>query len=72
MKPKTAALALCLIVPALLLNSCLVVGNRGGIDAGGTIGQQLLDLQKAKSAGLISQEEYNKQRNKVLGYPTGD
>jgi hypothetical protein len=31
-----------------------------------TVGQQLLDLQKAYEAGAISKEEYDDQREKIL------
>ena len=32
-----------------------------------TIGQQLIDLQKAKEAGAISDPEYQEQRARLLG-----
>jgi hypothetical protein len=32
-----------------------------------TLGQQLIDLQKAKEAGAISDPEYQEQRAKLLG-----
>jgi ABC-type glycerol-3-phosphate transport system substrate-binding protein len=31
-----------------------------------TVGQQLLDLQKAYEAGAISKEEYEKEKQKIL------
>ncbi len=31
-----------------------------------TTGQELLDLKKARDAGAISQEEYDKQRAEIL------
>lgn len=31
-----------------------------------TLGQQLIDLQKAKEAGAISDQEYQEQRTKLL------
>jgi hypothetical protein len=31
-----------------------------------TTGQELLDLQKAKEAGVISDSEYNRQRSLIL------
>jgi hypothetical protein len=33
-----------------------------------TLGQQLLDLQKAYDAGVITQSEYNSQKRKLLHY----
>ncbi len=32
-----------------------------------TLGQQLIDLQKAREAGAISDQEYQDQRAKLLG-----
>lgn len=31
-----------------------------------TIGQELMDLEKAYKEGLISEKEYNKQKKKIL------
>lgn len=31
-----------------------------------TTGQELMDLKKALDAGVISEKEYNKQREKIL------
>ena len=55
---------------AILLSGCVIaLGNRGNLSggsAGGTLGQQMLDLQKARNAGALSQEEYQAQKDKVL------
>ena len=53
----------------LILSGCLAIGNRGSLEGAnaGTIGQRLLDLQKAKDAGIITQAEYQTQKDKVLG-----
>lgn len=32
-----------------------------------TLGQQLMDLQKAKDAGALSDQEYQEQKAKLLG-----
>ncbi len=32
-----------------------------------TLGQQLIDLQKAKEAGALSDQEYQEQRARLLG-----
>ncbi|HUC85092.1 MAG TPA: SHOCT domain-containing protein [Candidatus Acidoferrales bacterium] len=32
-----------------------------------TVGQQLIDLQKAKDAGIITDAEYQAQKAKLLG-----
>ena len=61
---------LALVSAALLLTGCV-----GGLQLGGgsktdvrkpTIGQQLVDLQKAKDAGAITDSEYQFQKAKLL------
>jgi len=32
-----------------------------------TVGQQLIDLQKAKDAGIITEADYQNQKAKILG-----
>ena len=67
MKLKIATLAICAISPALFLSSCvLALGNKGEEVSKGTVGQQLVDLQKAKNSGLLTPEEYKAQRAKIL------
>jgi len=52
----------------LLLSGCLVIGNRGVPGNGsGTVGQQLIDLQKAHSTGVITDAEYQTLKAKALG-----
>lgn len=62
-----------LLIPAALglaalifLNGCIFIGNRGGLNGTGTVGQELIDLQKAKDAGLLTDEQYQAQRHKLL------
>jgi hypothetical protein len=56
-----------LVTGALLLGGCVAsIGNKEGKYSGGTVGQQLIDLQKAKDAGAISETEYAEQREKLL------
>ncbi len=50
----------------LFLSGCIVVGNKGGLCGNGTLGQQLIDLQKAKEAGAITDAEYQAQKAKLL------
>jgi len=63
---------LAIVSAALLLTGCL-----GGISLGGgsktttvvqkaTLGQQLVDLQKAKDTGVITDSEYQAQKAKLL------
>ena len=60
---------LCLVLTStLLLSGCVAaIGNRDGTKSSATLGQQLIDLQKAKEAGAISEAEYDAQRSKLLG-----
>lgn len=51
---------------SLLLSGCIVVGNRSPALSCGTLGQQLIDLQKAKNAGAISEAEFQTQKSKLL------
>jgi hypothetical protein len=66
-----------LIIPTLmgisaltLLSGCIDLSVGGGSackQQSATTGQQLIDLQKAKDAGAISDAEYQAERAKVLG-----
>ena len=55
---------------AVLLGLCGCVAAIGNRDAqhssGGTLGQQLIDLQKAKDAGALSEAEYQSQKARLL------
>ena len=65
---KLMFLSACLAV-ALLLNGCIALSFGGGHKTEtkkATTGQQILDLQKAKAAGAISDAEYETQKAKVL------
>lgn len=59
---------LCILLcGAVLGTGCAIqIGNRHPEASGGTVGQQLVDLKKAKEAGAISQAEYEAQRKKIL------
>jgi len=53
-----------------LLTGCLDLHLGGGTTTRTqcpTAGQQLIDLQKAKDAGIISDAEYQSQKSKLLG-----
>jgi hypothetical protein len=54
----------------LLLTGCLNLQLGGGAKSEAlnpTVGQQLIDLQRAKDNGVISAEEYQAQKAKLLG-----
>jgi len=54
------------MVLAILCNTACVasIGNR---NPGVTVGQQLIDLQKARDAGAITEGEYQAEKAKILG-----
>jgi hypothetical protein len=48
------------------MTSCIAVGSGGKkVDNQPTLGQQLIDLKKAKDEGAISKEEYADLREKI-------
>ena len=53
----------------LLASGCVAaIGNRDAQRSRGTtLGQELVDLQKAKDSGAITQDEYQTQKAKLLG-----
>jgi len=52
----------------LLLSGCVAaIGNRGTDRGGNTLGQQLIDLQKAKESGAITEAEFQTQKAMLLG-----
>jgi hypothetical protein len=54
----------------ILLSGCVGLSIGGGTTNRGqnpTVGQQLIDLQKARDAGIITEAEYQTQKAKVLG-----
>jgi hypothetical protein len=69
-------LSLILLLP-LLLGGCLGLHFGGGTRSSVrnqsqtydvTLGQQLLDLQKAYDSGVITEHEYKAQKKKLLKY----
>jgi len=69
-----------LIVPLVIGLSALTLftGCVGGLSLGGgtktvtnppTLGQQMIDLQKAKESGAITDAEYQAQKAKLLAKP---
>lgn len=61
-------LALALLSLPLLGSGCVAaIGNGQSPRSNGTVGQQLIDLQKAKEVGAMTEQEYQEQRAKVLG-----
>ena len=60
---------LAIISVTTLLTGCAweVGGGPQHVTKPPTVGQQLIDLQKAKDAGAITDAEYQTQKAKVLG-----
>jgi hypothetical protein len=58
--------SLLLLPTLLLLNGCIAIGNRDAQRPNATLGQQLIDLQKARDAGAISDADYQIQKEKLL------
>ena len=55
------------ILAASLLTGCVAAGGKNTTEIyNPTLGQQLIDLQKAKDAGAISDAEYQAQKAKFL------
>ena len=64
--------ALCALPLLVLVSGCVAnLGSGSGRTVPPTVGQQLIDLQKARDGGAISQPEYEAQRAKLLAGPTG-
>jgi hypothetical protein len=51
----------------LLFGGCVAIGNHIPKSGGGTVGQQLIDLQKAQASGAITDAEYKSLKAKVVG-----
>ena len=54
-----------------LLTGCLNLQLGGGTSSKAqtpTVGQQLIDLQKAKEAGAINESQYQAEKAKLLGH----
>ena len=65
---KPIILTLSLLAAMLLLNGCIAaIGNGETARNRGTIGQQLIDLQKAKEAGALTEAEFQVEKEKLLG-----
>jgi hypothetical protein len=60
---KVISHTLTALVLTVVLSGC-VIGNRFPRSA--TVGQQVIDLQKAKDAGALTEAEFLDQKKKVL------
>jgi hypothetical protein len=60
----------CGFLAITMLTGCIGLSIGGGTTSkptNATVGQQLIDLQTAKTTGAISDAEYQAQKAKVLG-----
>jgi len=64
-----------LLIPGMIGLAALTLLNGCAIDIGGgsstrqqTVGQQLIDLQKAKDSGAITDAEFQAQKAKLLAH----
>lgn len=69
---QNLAIAITLLILTLFLSGCCgggsetVVVSPEGSAGSATVGQQLQDLKAAHDQGAISDEEYEKQKEKIL------
>lgn len=64
MKKIISVLILIVIMTSMI--SCMAIGTSGKkVDNRPTLGQELIDLQKARDEGAISQQEYEELRQKL-------
>ena len=67
---KTSLFLRSLLTASLLLtlSGCVAaIGNRQPPASSATLGQQLIDLKKARDEGVLTEAEYAVQRAKFLG-----
>ena len=70
MKRVAAVLTLCCALStAMFATGCVAaIGNRTpNVTPNVTVGQQLIDLQKAKESGAITEAEFQAEKSKLLG-----
>ncbi len=51
---------------ALFLSGCVAALGNGPVTNKPTVGQELIDLQKARDSGVVSDAEYHRQREQIL------
>lgn len=66
MKKYFLAAVLGTVTLASLTGCVAAIGNQPAARSSATIGQQLIDLQKAKDAGVITDAEFQQQRARLL------
>lgn len=59
----------CLVLIAVLGGTCVGCGSSTKVDVASkntTVGQELQDLEDARDRGLITEDEYQKQRRRIM------
>lgn len=62
-RPTPAVLVAALLALAAPIAGC---GSTKVENRGTTVGQELKDLEDARNKGLLTEEEYAKQRNEIM------
>ena len=63
---KKAISVILVIIIMVSMASCMAIGTSGKkVDNRPTLGQELIDLQKARDEGAISQQEYEELKQKL-------
>ena len=52
---------------AFALSGCVLASSSMPAKHGTTLGQELIDLQKARDSGALTETEYQAQREKLVG-----
>lgn len=63
---KNFALYVVIVLTALFTSGCVVGIGDGKGSPTPTVGQELIDLQKARDAGAITGEEYSAGKQRLL------
>jgi len=68
----SAVVVLLSAITLASLSGCCGGGTQKNITTTKTLGDQLVDLQKAKDSGAITEEQYNELKQKLIQQQTGD
>jgi hypothetical protein len=66
MRVVVILLTLAVALSLLAGPGCIAVSNPSTVNKATTLGQELMDLQKAKEGGAVTEEEYQQLRKKLI------
>lgn len=66
MRVPLVLLIVCVALSLLVGTGCIAVSNPKTINRATTLGQELIDLQKAKECEAITDQEYQQLRKKLM------